>query len=96
MNFVVYGQKTDSDGALLRRSPESDGLVRAQYLDRWPLSRVLAGASNHWAGGWTLSVGVRNRNIDYKDQVSEGMTACIGIGFPRFPCALMRMRYSGV
>ena len=23
------------------------------------------------------------------------MTGCIGTGFPRFPCALVRMRYSG-
>ena len=74
---------------------KSSGLVRSQYLDGWPLSRVLAGSWNRWAGGWTLSVGVRNWNIDYEDQVSEGMTGCIGTGFPRFPCALVRMRYSG-
>ena len=84
-----------ADGARLWRSPKSNELVRNQYLDGWPLSRVLAGALNRWAGGWTLRVGVHNQNIDYKDQVSEGMTGCIGTGFPRFPCALVRMRYNG-
>ena len=82
---------TDSSGcvvgARLWRSPKSSKLVPGQYLDRWPLSRVLAGASNHWAGGWTLRVSVRYRNIDYEDQVSEGMTCCMSTGFPRFPCA---------
>ena len=38
---------TDSSGcavgARLWRSPKSSGLVRGQYLDGWPLSRVLAG-----------------------------------------------------
>ena len=82
-------------GARLWRSPKSSGLLRGQYLDGWPLSRVLFGASNRWAGGWTLRVGFRNRNIDYKDQVSEGMTDCIGTDFPRCSCALVRMRYSG-
>ena len=74
---------------------KSSRLVRGQYLDGWPLNRSLAGAPNRWAGGWPLRVGVRHRNIDYKDQVSEGMTDCIGRGLPRFPCALVRMRYSG-
>ena len=54
-------------------------LVWGQYLDGWPLSRVLAGTSNRWEGGWTLRVGVRNRNIDYKDQVSEVMTALVKV-----------------
>ena len=31
-------------GARLWRSPKSSGLVRGEYLDGWPLSRVLAGA----------------------------------------------------
>ena len=49
---------TDSGGCAVGarpwRSPKLSGLVRGQYLDGWPLSRVLAGALNRWAEGWTV------------------------------------------
>ena len=43
---------TDSGGCAVV-APKSSGLVRGQYLDGWPLSCVLSGASNRWARGRT-------------------------------------------
>ena len=84
---IILTPPTNSDGcavgAWLWRSPKVVALVRGQYLDGWPLSRVLAGVSKRWTGGWTLRV---ERKAKFFEVLTKIGNSLYFLNRPRISC----------